>query len=411
MDKITPELAREIFRHIDSKIDLKNLRLVQASFAQLAEEFLFRKLLLEPLPHKLHCLHEIARRPKLARHVREVRLDVCCRYIRTMLFPEFERRLQEEDIQYWDSDISADISDRIQYERVMDIFQACADQYFDFQTSPDYAAALTAGLTRFPRLEALVLLNKIPYRFGPTYDDIGYYRPEEDGGDAEAVYYSQAFMVFVNAAYLADTKLLSFKASAVGGRYCPARAGIGASTLRNLELNRRAAIVFRNCRTIQLKIANIAKSSSFSLSLVKAIEETPLINALSPATRLEDLDIDLGSTAGVVFPLVFGKEHVWPHLRRLRVGNIYIFDHELVGFFRRHKATLREVSIFSAKLESGTWAGVGRTMRDDLQLTSLNLEDLINQTTKVVLDEGYCAAIVNYVLYIDEVLASSSNDY
>lgn len=355
METVSPEIVREIFRCVDSTADLKSLRLVQSSFAQLAEEFLFQNILVEPSRHSLCHLHEIARRPNLARYVREVRLDISWYDIEDMVWPEFQRRLEEENIRY--SEVLDGAVSRRAYEKSMSIFQICADEWYEFQTSSDYTARLATAFIRFPRLEGLVLSDKILHPMVLEFDSvIDHSRPEEFGGDNGTAVYSRAFAALVNAAYLADVKILSFKAGATD-----IGTGISVSTLGDRELNRRAALVFRNCKTIKLKIVN---EPLVGLATGR-IEKTSVTKIIFPAEDLEDLEIDLGKDCKRLI-LLLGRQHVWKKLKRLSIRGIRTFDHELLGFFERHKATLRDISVCYASLQQGSWVEIGKFLRKDL---------------------------------------------
>lgn len=374
MDKLSPEIVREILQHLSSQsitplrlVDLANFRLVQRSFAMLAEDFLFREIAVVPSRRNLQRLIEISRRPNLAWHVKKVTLQVCSNLVEDMVWPEFEGRLQLENINHW-------YAEKTPNARGMQIFQACIDEWYEFQTSLDYMKALTTAFAGLPRLQALAVMDDIPTysHVKPRNKTYQYKTPKKCIENFWTADFSLAFSALINAAYLTNANIRSFQVDVLR----EPEHGIDDSVFESSELLRRAATVFRNCRVIELAINHQTESCA----MTRAIQRNPLFDAFSSTTYLQELSVSLGPKSGrpVLFPLIFGQDHVWPHLKRIHFWGLDLYDYELLGFFRRHATTLTEVSMWEGKLHTGCWIDVITIMREILRLVSVSLGDLMD---------------------------------
>lgn len=363
MEKLSPEIIREILYHFDSKVHIANFRLVQRSLAELAKEFLFRTVPLKPTKLSVSRLFAISQRPDLARYVKEVYFGID--EPNYMIWEQFNEQLRMEGLSHDDETHGA---------RAQEIFKSSVQGWYEFQTSPEYTAVLSAAFAGFPRLEGIHMLHGAPmamerqytyreidmYPFEPTPEFHGEYVSEKD--------YLRGFAALINAAYLAGSKLTSFRITGMNTEEI-----VDQSVFEDVELLQRAAVVFRNCRVLELHLG------IDSVEIIDKFKSNPLLNVLAPAERLEELCLGFGNTAPSephLFSHIFGEDQVWPCLRKLELWTIDMHEYELIAFLERHRATLRTILISNGLLFTGCWNNIMRFMKENLQLESLEVWDL-----------------------------------
>lgn len=352
MDKLSAEIVREILGHVQSKNDLARLRLVQNSFAKLVNEFLFQVIHVEPAFESLCILLEISRIPELARCVKRVVLHIDDFRDRTWI--PFHKRLEEKNIQ--DEDRKAEI---------FKAFQARDREEFEFQTLSDYTVMLSVAFGRLSRLEAVKLAHRYPEEetelLSHEQRDLERLLSLEEfhGEDGEKDDL-RAFAALIDAAYLTEKKISSFRIT--GKLYL--------SAFENSELIRRAAVVFRNCRVLEL---DFSPHSQFHDN--DHIRKGPLFDMLSSAVHLKNLTLCGGirPEPDVPFSKYLGDRFVWKCLNRIDILGLDMHGYEFLGFLERHKKTLRKVVIGASKLFTGHWPDIMRYMKGHLRLTSLEL--------------------------------------
>lgn len=386
---LIPDIIHEVVRHLDTKDDLANVRLVHPIFAKEAAELLFRVISVKAAGRSISRLLDIAHTPRLAPMVREVHL-ITSANVREMVWSWFIECLQQEGI-----------SDAKDQHRALGIFKSLRQEWYNFERSPDYVRMLSGAFAGFPRLEALELCD----RFSPldmtdpemeSYPSTQQFFQRSAGEYNGATSITIAFEALVNAAFFARPKITSFRADHQSNCIDP-------STFRSPELMERAAVVFRECRVI-------------SLVFQQAILDNPLFRVLSQATHLRELHLLLNhyeEDPKGVFPLVLGTDHVWKHLTELNLQNAALHFRGLVEFLDRHKSTLRNIIFHGLSLVDGSWMEVMTFMKDNLKLLSLDvfyLEDPngvdICYSDDFSLVPSLEDALVDYVLHGTEMPGS-----
>lgn len=363
MEKLSPEIIREILYHFDSKVHIANFRLVQRSLAELAKEFLFRTVPLKPTKLSISRLLAISQRPDLARHVRGVIFGIDEPHY--MIWEQFNEQLRMEGLSH---------DDEMQGTRAQEIFKSSIQGWYEFQTSPEYTTFISAAFAGFPRLETIQMVHGGPMAMERqyTYQKIDLYpfepTPEFHGGYGSEKDYLRGFAALINAAYLAGSKLTSFRMTGMNTEEI-----VDQSVFENTELLQRAAVVFRNCRVLEIHLG------IDSSEVVDKFKVNPLLNVLAPAEHLEELCLGFGNTAPSgphLFPHIFGEEKVWPRLRKLELWTTDMHENELIAFLERHKTTLKSILISNGLLFTGCWNNIMRFMKEHLQLESLEVWDL-----------------------------------
>lgn len=386
MDTLSIELVWEIAQHLHSKSDLGNFRLIQRSFAPLARSFLFRSVLIRNSKYSFSRLLRISRKPELARHVKEVSLEVHSN-AKYLIWPQFVGRLQRENIKY---------GDKSQKEGELEVFKSCIKEWYIFQKSLDYTAILSTAFARLPRLQNFTLAegSELSLNLGFNYSYAKYHpfkkRSNFHGPRGLADLY-RAFTGLVNAAYLADVKIMCFKVIDTTGGFA---ANISS---QNGEILKRVAAVFHHCRTIELDLSSLYLG-------VPYVQKLQQCGAFSSSIDLEELNISSQTCSEPrFFGLVFGNNHVWPRLRRLGLNSVDFYKHELSGFLQRHKATLREISICGCILHTGSWFEIATIMKQSLKIAKLELSGLCNWSC----NQGYqyqdCTLISEYIINYGEL--------
>lgn len=363
MEKLSPEIVREILCHFDSKADLASFRLVQRSLAELAKEFLFRTIPLKPTKSSVSRLLTISQRPDLAHYVKEVFFGVD--EPNYMIWEQFNEQLRMEKITR---------KNEIQKARAQEIFKSSIEGWYEFQTSLEYRTALSTAFVGFSRLEAIQMVHGAPMAMERqyTYREIDVYpfepKPEFHGEHGAEKDYLRGFAALVNAAYFADSKLKSFRMTGMNTEEI-----VDQSVFENTELLQRAAVVLRHCSVIELHLG------IDSTEVIDKIKTNPLLNVLAPAASLEELCLGFGNTApseSYLFPHIFGEEQVWPCLKKLELWAVEMHEYELIALLERHKSTLKTILISNGLLFTGCWNNVMRFMKEHLQLESLEVWDL-----------------------------------
>ncbi|KAH0602820.1 uncharacterized protein H6S33_008470 [Morchella sextelata] len=362
MEKLSPEIVREILCHFDCKADLANFRLVQRSLAQLSTEFLFRTVPLKPTKLSVSRLVAIAQRPHLARHVKSLIYGI--EEPNYMIWEEFNSQLRLENTPHDESEDA----------RAQEIFKSTIDGWYDFQTSPDHTQMMATAFAALPRLEAIQMVHGAPMARERqyTYREIDYYefemRDKFHGEHGLEKDYLRGFAALIDAAYAAGTRLTSFKMTGMNTDEI-----VHEAVFEDAELLARAAAVLKGCRVMELYLGIDSQEA------IDNMKSSALLNVLAPAEQLEELCLGFGNTVpadSFLFPHIFGEEQVWPALRKVELWTVEMHEYELISFLERHKDTLRTVLISSGLLFTGCWNNVMRFMKEHLQLESLEVWDL-----------------------------------
>lgn len=395
MDSLSPELIREIFHHLNDKLDVARFRLVQRTFAELGKEALFCCIHVQPSQPSLSRLLEIARHASCAQHVRMVALGVDAMNI--MVWRPFTEQVGSKNI------------DSLDYQTLA-IFRSLVNECQNFQQSSDYAAMLSASFSRLPRLstlalrevssptyprsEALTLMDRYAHAVDP---------PHFHGSWGEKDHL-RAFSALIDAAYFAGTTLDSFTTDGL----------IDQALFGNRSLLLRARSVFRGCRVLKLLFCGEEPLPAlFGHPLAPRLLENPLFDVLAPALGLEELVVKFSvcptaGRGGALFKKILGKQHVWPKLRKVNLGTIDLPHQELLAFLDRHSATLRGFAVSCCNLVGGSWCDVMIFLRDNMKLKRLHLSGTLSDGRTKVYSSWELATMVDYVLNGGESLPGRS---
>lgn len=356
MDRLSPELVQEILRHIPLKSDLSNFRLVQYSFAQLGQQYLFQSINIQPSKHSLCRFLELSRKANLAHHIKEVALNVD--NLKSRLWDPFTKRLELEDTRTGNEPHVKGGGG------VTAIFHAMVDACNAFHKSPEYLTLVAAAFANLPRLNSLRLqqhsdaplhwrIKMIETYYTNTGPPHMHFTSHLARRDLE---YDLGFEVLINAAYQTNKRLLSFRAE---------NRGISRSVFRDPELVQRTAAVFRNCKYLDLKFP-----------VYQTASETSPIALISPAVGLETLVVRLDGL-NTAFD-IFGHGHVWPRLHSLFLSDISgLRESEVVEFLGLHRTNLRHFLVRECGLiEGGCWARILTFVKDKLALTRLGFSEV-----------------------------------
>lgn len=324
---------------------------------------------MEPSFDSLSSLLEISRRSALARCVKRVVLHIDD--FRDVTWIPFNKRVEEKNIQ-----------DEVRKARVFKTFQALDRELFEFQTMPDYTVMFSVAFSHLPRLEAIKMTHRYPeYEIeAPLHSERRdlerLFRLEDFHGEDGEKDDLRAFTALIDAAYFTEKRITSFR---ITGK-------LDLSVFENTELIRRAAIVFRDCRVLEL---DFSPQNPFAGN--DHLRKGPLFDMLSSAVRLERLTLCGGirQEPDIPFSKYLGDRFVWSCLKRIDILGLDMHAHEFIGFLGRHKSTLRDVAIGTSKLFTGRWPDVMRFMKANLQLTSLELGAWLEDVDVDGVDYGY----------------------
>lgn len=363
MKKLSPEIIQEILRHVYSKTDLCNIRLVQRSFSILAKELLFKVIPIYPSKCGLSGLVEISHRPELASQVKKVKLVFNKSNGELHMWPEFTKQLTLEGI-------DPAIEDETNRAKAIRILRACIDKWYRSQETILYTSTLATAFARLPRLKEIVIVSMAGYpncisggrdelkecRILPPALTKSMILQWEGSADL-----TRAFIGLVNAVYLSRLKITSF----VNDAFVNHEIGIDCAIFAKPEYTTHTGAALRNCRIIKLCFRAL-KTSMILAGTVKFIP----FNAFSTATGLEVLDIRLSHETYEpdLFPLIFGVDHVWLNLKKISFESIDVRYADLFRFLQRHKNTLRSAHLHRLRLHGGSLGDLQRLMLYDLRL-------------------------------------------
>lgn len=389
MDKLSPETVSGILYYVESKKDLAKLRLVQRSFADLAGEFLFETINIEPSFEGLLRLLRISRKPEFARLVKQVVVHVTD--FKELTWNPYVKRV-----------LSRPRQDEARKARIFEEYRNFDAKFFKFQSTPDYTAMLSVGLSHLPRLEGVGMKHQLQDTEYFPYEDtperfmsrrMDFHRRcslEEIHGENGELDDLRSFKALVDAAYIADLKLTSFRTS----------GSIGQAVFEDYELLGRATSVFRTCRVLELDF-----SFEHCYDTDQHVENNPLFGILKPATHLEKLKLSgaLRQDPETSLAIYLGESYVWGRLKNIDFMGLGFHEHELNAFMGRHKGTLKIVSIWHCKLYSGNWPDVMRFMRRtkfSLEWLSLDvdLQDIDATGEEYIYDEEQNMLMMRYVM-------------
>lgn len=372
MHKLSSEIVREIICFLYQRSDLKNIRLVQRTFADIANEFLFRDFSIVHAKWSLERLLYVSWQPHLAHHVKRVDLNVHHDTVSHLVWHDFKQQLG-----------AVNLKGGSQKEQAMEVFRSCVESWYKFQGSPEFSHILIAAFSHLPRLETIILNSDQPiwlWSSRPEAAEAYLHLLRDTHELSRNLTYSYALTAVVNSAYYSHTKIRTFTISSD-------TFGIDDTILKDVPLLKRAYKVFSTCQVLKLNFG-------VNDEMEQLIRKNRLIDLLQSAVHLEELAVTFGVYdvwKPLLFPHIFGSTQIWPRLKRFGLSGLTMHRHEFVGFLRRHKATLREISIMLCSLQSGLWIEVVPVMKEILQLEGLEIMCLSDGAASDVLkDDHYC---------------------
>lgn len=388
MDTLSPELILKVIVNLNSICDLTNFRLVQRSFAELANQRTFDTVLVRPTRQSFCRFVQLSEAPNIARYVRLIVLNFD--FIENMVMTSLENVLRRRP-EFSLGDVQGDLSDFME-----DIFR----EYYAFQVSPQYVGILEAVFKTLPGLKGFEIRKVTRSSWGDPWVVFG--QPYSIHGtrissiieDAHGFFgerdHFRAFEAVVHAAHLAGIKLERFQVNALMDEIF---------FFRNNQLLQYAASVFRHCRVLFLEFGS-ASDDREKCNLVSQLEWNQLFSILSPAVSLKSICLTFSTHGGepIAFSKVFGVSHVWCQLEEFEINGIDAKHLDLVGFFKRHRVTLRRVSISECRLSTGRWESVVQSMREHLNLVWLVFEGSLLDFDDTAYRSEEMEDMVDYVL-------------
>lgn len=353
MDSLPNEIVRKIFSYFHSTTDLANLRLVHSSFS-VVNEILFEAVRIQPTENGVHSLLGLVRQDCLACHVKKVILHL----------EDFRHAIWLPVRELLSPDKTKDQNSRL--------LQGQLAEFNDFEGSGDYSILLACLFAILPHLEA-IQIEQMPSRGHPdtvtsremmTYSNDYLYLKVHIGTDLlskKAGY--RAFRVFIDAAFFARSKLVSFQTN----------ANLSCFNLvpQHNKILERATKVFHNCEVFDLELCE---------------GDSSLLNILSSALKLKKLRLSLrrnelhySDSGSLCFLKITEAGCIWPCLKELEIKGLFISNqNSFLEFLQRHRGTLQRLSLQDCRIQllRGSWEEVARDMKNTLMLEWLQLREL-----------------------------------
>lgn len=354
MDKLPNEIIREIFSYLRSKTDLTNFRLVHSSFSAAGNDILFKTVRIKPTESSVQSLLEVVRRGGLACYVKKVILHLedfrhaIWLPVRGLLSPEKSR------------------------DQNSLLLRNLLAEFNDFEGSGDYPTLFACLFAILPHLED-IQIKQMPSRGYPdivtsremmTYshmtNDVLYLKLHLGGNLLSQQGGYRAFRAFIDAAFFARAKLVSFQTN----------AELSLTPQQNKVLE-RATQVFQHCAVFDLELCQ---------------GDSSLLNILPSALKLKKLRLNLrrneihhSDGGSLCFFKIIEVGCIWPCLMELDIKGLFISNQDsFLGFLQQHHGTLQRLSLQNCRIQllRGSWEEVARVMKNTLKLERLQLREL-----------------------------------
>lgn len=195
--------------------------------------------------------------------------------------------------------------------------------------------------------------------------DLGVLRPHStftrgEGSSALGMSYSsRPFLVISRALSTTGHKIRELTAPLVMGMY----GGLHLHVFDLSDIDLQHALSFsQHLRKLALTI---------STSEGEALNEPYFLaeNVTRILSTVKALDMNSGWPL-VPLILMFGNSTTWPYLRSVVLANLHADPEELLDLFRRHRATLKHVSLSFVSNEGNQWHEFYQSMRQYMNLQS-----------------------------------------
>lgn len=375
MNKLPCETIIEIFSHIEDKCDIASFRCIQRTFAKIGRPFLFGEISIQPTSFSLHALLKISHRRSLATYVKSITLHI--NHISETVLDSYKRTIEKPTPRV---SLGTSAQEEMQYR--LKLFNFGASALYDFQKSPDMGSLLIAALAHLPNLKAvnfadgperLSPINSIRQTNDQTLPGLVPHLPGFTGSAPDMSFWGEqysfrCFKALIDAAYFNKKRLSSFKAKVL--IYSAPFQG----EIYNPHIMVRMPNVLQSCREIELTFFTERGGRDNIPDQLK----NNLFTVLLTVKKLKKLTLKFGiemkwADVRAPFSVIFGDIHTWLSLEELTIAGFGINDNELLEFLKRHRATLRKLSITNCELYTSLWCAVVKMIKETHQLTSFEI--------------------------------------
>ncbi|KAI4181462.1 MAG: hypothetical protein L6R41_006606 [Letrouitia leprolyta] len=389
LDRLPPELLREICSYL-SPPDLRQCRLVSASFGFAGESFLLPILHLTFEFSSFERLKEICEKPAVCFGVREIhyRIDHLVRAQRVFQFATDKRRSKEirRSTFIAPNQLLPDwIPTVLQLDRVL-IDIANNPKHYSAQDFLNIHTALHNKLQEQERIRQIgdnsILfidaLQMMPNVTAIHMDGL----PHEDESSLTPEFRHKLTSIYGD--YDLNERVYDYGASQLRSLL---NAMVEARRpLKYLKCNSINSRIFSQKGTFETMTAGVQQLKHLELRMFPAVSRNgsddfrltgraPQFIAAAP--NLESLYLHWNLKWGYNLELrwVVGN-HTWPFLRTLHLIFFEAEDSFLRAFLRRHAATLRDLKLAICRLKDGPWAPMFLFMRTQLSLEAFKAYNL-----------------------------------
>ncbi|EXJ72672.1 uncharacterized protein A1O5_03818 [Cladophialophora psammophila CBS 110553] len=391
-----PDLPNEIFLLIIQRCPrpiLKQLRLVCKNLAQMAEPYLWNRVVLVPNDHCILGLYRALRHSKVTRHIVELTYDG--------RFGSFFQRIRGIP-----PDPALPYPIEVQHKTVAQVDRACSGHFKPYEDLAIEVAILSRTLRILPNLRAVRVRD---------YEDEATMAAAERSCNPTAAAEVPSFYVkicnrlridpetvewgamagssgrsytkgFLTAAFSASCRLLSFEADNIDGR---AMFGVAPNkSPAALQQLRICRAVTEDLLTLELSFRNDTLiTGAHHLEAIRSLlEGAPRIRTLKlrltdcSGNRYEYADDDLTSDLCGLLETPAGtwtSVPLLPRLETLILDACVCHDEDLIHFLKIHAATLRRLQLSNVTLlgdedRRECWVRLIKHLKKDLKLTSVS---------------------------------------
>lgn len=383
-----PELPNEILLNIIQqcpRATLKNVRLASKTLAQMADPYLWRKVVLVPNEHCILGFVKALKRSKVTRLITKLAYDA--RLCSFFLHIKQYRQIPPCPPQSEEEKVRAEVMlDRTAQGR----FQPYEDMAIE-------VAMLSKALKLLPNLREIrvreyedrnnTAFNKVPYFYQHICRDLKI-NPDDVNfkvmtGGSSGRSYTKGILT---AAYATSSRLQTFKMTSVDGRalfgVVPMKSSAAQQQLRifqaMMEDLRFLDLSFRN--DTLMTTANHIEAAQALLKSAQKVKTLRLRLTDCSVTRSQYADDELLSDLSGLVETPTGSwisRPLLPRLEALTIDACICHDEDLLHFLKIHATTLRRLELANITLLGGDdrrecWVKLIKAIKRDLKLTSIS---------------------------------------
>ncbi|KIX05913.1 uncharacterized protein Z518_03887 [Rhinocladiella mackenziei CBS 650.93] len=380
-----PDLPNEILLLIIQKCPratLKNVRLASKSLAQMADPYLWRKVVLVPNDHCILGFIKGLKRSKVTRHVTKLTYDA--------RFGSFFHHIKTYEPE---PGITVSQEEKTQGNALLD--RAAQGRFQPYEDMAIEVAMLTKALRMLPNLrEALVrdyedigtVSSKVPSFYHKICHKIKV-NPEKVNFSLMAGSSGRSYTKgILTAAFSAGSRLQTFKTKNIDGR-----AMFGVVPMKSAAAYQQLSIfqaIMENLRVLDLSFkndsllptANHIEAVQALLKSAKKLKTLRLRLTDCSVTRYQYSDDELLSDLSGMLETPTGSwicRPLLPQLETLMIDACICHDEDLIHFLKIHSATLRRLELSNITLLGGEdrrecWVKMIKHLKTDLKLTSIS---------------------------------------